>query len=187
MTKQLLGTLQHLLRIKFWRSAFTGLGKGQQMSLREEHMVLLYQLSPYMLVSTKVVCSVFLLLHGQAFLTLTLSFLSFECFYFPKLKSNIFILYGLWRSSPQNNWMRSKILETMLMYGRRHTKIFSYSSLIPLFYYLTCVLNHLIVSRFTPDPPTCMPLQYNIQNRMQFYNHYSLLLSFFVGFNPPAD
>ena len=87
----MLGTLQHLLRIKFWRAAFT----------------------------------------GQAFLTLTLSFLSFECFYFPKLKSNIFLLYGLWRSSPQNNWMRSKILETMLMYGRRHTKIFSYSSLIP--------------------------------------------------------
>ena len=84
-----------------------------------------------MLVSTKVACSVFLLLHDQTFLTLTLSFLSFECFYFPKLKSNIFLLYGLWRSSPQNNWMRSKILETMLMYGRRHTKIFSYSSLIP--------------------------------------------------------
>ena len=32
-----------------------------------------------------------------------------------------------------------------------------------------------------------MPLQYNIQNRMQFNNHYSLLLSFFVDFNPPDD
>ena len=61
------------------------------------------------------ICPVFVLLHGLAFLTLTLSFLSFECFYFPKLKSNIFLLYGLRRSSPQNNWMRSKILETMLM------------------------------------------------------------------------
>ena len=45
----------------------------------------------------------------------------------------------------------------------------------------------IIVSGFTLDPPMCMPLQYNVQNRMQFYNHYSLLLSFYVDFNPPDD
>jgi hypothetical protein len=51
LTKQSLGILQPLLRIKLWRFAFIGPGKGQKISQREENMELLYQLSPYTLVS----------------------------------------------------------------------------------------------------------------------------------------